>query len=185
MPISTTSCDRLAEQRILVGIELVVVALPSGLRRRSTSSSRSSRSSGSPWRAQNSVSFAICGLVDVGALDALQLRRADRREQHVALAEQRLGAVLVEDHARVGLRADTAKAIRDGTLALIMPVMTSTRGRLRREHEVDADRARLLREADDRVLDVGRRDHHQVGELVDHAEDVRQRLVLVGDAGGG
>ena len=56
-----------------------------------------------------------------------------------------------------------------------MPVMTSTRGRLRREHEVDADRARLLREADDRVLDVGGRDHHQVGELVDHAEDVRQR----------
>ena len=67
----------------------------------------------------------------------------------------------------------TAKAIRDGTLALIMPVMTSTRGRLRGEHEVDADRARLLRDPDDRVLDVGRRDHHQVGELVDHAEDVR------------
>ena len=72
---------------------------------------------------------------------------------------------------------ETANAIRDGTLALIMPVMTSTRGRLRGEHEVDADRARLLREADDRVLDVGRRDHHQVGELVDDAEDVRQRLV--------
>ena len=70
---------------------------------------------------------------------------------------------------------DTANAIRDGTFALIMPVITSTRGRLRREHEVDADRARLLREADDRVLDVGRRDHHQVGELVDHAQDVRQR----------
>ena len=70
---------------------------------------------------------------------------------------------------------ETAKAIRDGTLALIMPVMTSTRGRLRGEHEVDADRARLLREADDRVLDVGGRDHHQVGELVDHAQDVGQR----------
>ena len=56
-----------------------------------------------------------------------------------------------------------------------MPVITSTRGRLGREHEVDADGAGLLREADDRVLDVGGRDHHQVGELVDHAEDVRQR----------
>ena len=53
---------------------------------------------------------------------------------------------------------------------------------LRGEHEVDADRAGLLGEADDRVLDVGGRDHHQVGELVDDAEDVRQRLVAVLDA---
>jgi hypothetical protein len=45
-------------------------------------------------------------LVDVRALDALELRRADGREEHVALAQQRLGAVLVEDHARVGLRGD-------------------------------------------------------------------------------
>ena len=37
------------------------------------------------------------------ALDALQLVRADGREQHVALAEQRLGPVLIEDHARIGL----------------------------------------------------------------------------------
>ncbi len=40
---------------------------------------------------------------------------------------------------------------------------------------MDADRAGLLGQADDRVLDVGRRDHHQVGELVDHAQDVGQR----------
>ena len=40
---------------------------------------------------------------------------------------------------------------------------------------MDADRARLLGQADDRVLDVGRRDHHQVGELVDDAQHVRQR----------
>ena len=70
---------------------------------------------------------------------------------------------------------DTAKAIREGTLALIMPGDHVDARALRREHEVDADRARLLREADDRVLDVGRRDHHQVRELVDHAEDVGQR----------
>ena len=77
---------------------------------------------------------------------------------------------------------ETENAIRLGTLALIMPVMTSTRGRLRGEHEVDADRARLLGEADDRVLDVGGRDHHQVGELVDHAQDVGQRRLAGGDA---
>ena len=39
---------------------------------------------------------------------------------------------------------------------------------------MDADGARLLCEADDGVLDRLRRDHHQVGELVDHDEDVRQ-----------
>ena len=70
---------------------------------------------------------------------------------------------------------DTAKAIRDGTLALIMPGDDVHARALGGEHEVDADRARLLGDADDRVLDVGRRDHHQVGELVDHAQDVGQR----------
>ena len=39
---------------------------------------------------------------------------------------------------------------------------------------MDADGARLLREPDDRVLDVLRADHHQVGELVDHDEQVRE-----------
>ena len=67
---------------------------------------------------------------------------------------------------------ETAKAIRDGTLALIMPGDHVDARALRREHEVDAHRARLLGQPDDRVLDVGRRDHHQVGELVDHAQDV-------------
>ena len=39
------------------------------------------------------------GLVDIGALDPLEPGGADRREQHVALAEQRFGAVVVEDPA--------------------------------------------------------------------------------------
>ncbi len=121
------------------------------------------------------------GLVDVGALDALQARRADRREQHVALAEQRLGAVLVEDHARVGLRGDGERdPARDVGLDHAGDDVHA-RG-LRGEHEVDADRARLLREPDDRVLDVGGRDHHQVGELVDHAQDVGQRRLVAAGA---
>ena len=117
-------------------------------------------------------------LVDVGALDALQPRGADRREEHVALAEQRLGAVLVEDHARVGLRADREGDPRRDVGLDHARDDVDARG-LRREHEVDADRARLLGQADDRVLDVGGRDHHQVGELVDDAQDVGQRLVAL------
>ena len=42
---------------------------------------------------------------------------------------------------------------------------------------MDTGGAGQLRDPHDRVLDVTRRDHHQVGELVDHAEDVRQGLV--------
>ncbi len=40
---------------------------------------------------------------------------------------------------------------------------------------MDADRAGLLRQPDHAVLDRLRRDHHQVGELVDHDQQVRQR----------
>ena len=84
-------------------------------------------------------------------------------------------APFVSRMTRESVCDETANAIRDGTFALIIPVMTSTDGPLRREHEVDADGARLLREADDRVLDRLRRDHHQVGELVDDDEEVRHR----------
>ena len=74
---------------------------------------------------------------------------------------------------------ETANAIRAGTFALIMPVITSALGRWVASTQMDAHRARLLREADDRVLDVGGGDHHQVGELVDHAEDVGQRRLAL------
>ena len=70
---------------------------------------------------------------------------------------------------------ETAKAIRDGHVGLDHAGDHVHARALGREHEVDPDRARLLGEADDRVLDVGGRDHHQVRELVDHAQDVGQR----------
>ena len=77
---------------------------------------------------------------------------------------------------------ETEKAMRDGTFALIMPGDHVDARALRGEHEVDPDRARLLREADDRVLHVGGGDHHQVRKLVDHAQDVRQRRLAALDA---
>ena len=42
---------------------------------------------------------------------------------------------------------------------------------------MDADGARLLREPDDGVLDRLGADHHQVGELVDHDQQVGQRVL--------
>ena len=47
---------------------------------------------------------------------------------------------------------------------------------LRGDDEVDADGAGLLGDAGDRLLDVAGRHHHQVVELVDDDDDVRQPL---------
>ena len=52
-----------------------------------------------------------------------------RQQQHVALADQLLGARLVEDDPAVGEADDTANAMRAGMLALMTPVMTLTDGR--------------------------------------------------------
>ena len=111
-------------------------------------------------------------LGDERALDARRARLAGRAEQHVALPEQRLGAVLVEDHARVGLRGDRERDPRRHVRLDHAGDHVGARA-LGGEHQVDAHGARLLRQPDDRVLHVGGRDHHQVGELVDHAQDVR------------
>ena len=64
-------------------------------------------------------------------------------------------------------------------LALITPVMTSTDGRCVAITRWMPDGARHLRDAADARLDVARSHHHQVVELVDDDEDVRQALVAL------
>ncbi len=71
----------------------------------------------------------------------------------------------------------TANAMRDGTLALINPVMTSTDGRC-----VATIRWMPVARASwamphDRRFDLRRCDQHQIGKLVDDDDDVRQRFV--------
>src|SRR5262245_28206959 len=93
--------DRAVEERVFVGVELLVRIRVLG------------------WRLggleERWIEFLLplCAallddqrdllLADVGTLDALQPRGAERLEEHVALAEEALGAALVDDHARVGL----------------------------------------------------------------------------------
>src|SRR5690554_6292395 len=67
-------------------------------------------------------------VVDEGAMDPGRHPRARGQVEHVTVAQQVLGAALVEDGARVD-REETWKAIRVGMLALISPVTTSTEGR--------------------------------------------------------
>ena len=76
---------------------------------------------------------------------------------------------------RLSASDEVAKASRLGTLALIRPGHDVDRRALRREHQVDAGGPGQLGDADDRVLDVARRDHHQVGELVDDDQQIGVR----------
>ena len=99
---------------------------------------------------------------DKGGVHADQARGAWRQEEHVAAAEQRLGAVRVEDGARVGLGGQ-AEAHAGRHVGLDEAGDHVDRRPLRREDEVDADRARHLREAGDGFFDVRLIKHHQVG----------------------
>ena len=71
--------------------------------------------------------------------------------------------------------ADTWNAMRHGMLALMRPVMTSTDGRCVARIEVDARRTRFLRQPRDELLDLLADDHHEIGQLVDDDDDIRQR----------
>ena len=68
--------------------------------------------------------------------------------------------------------------MRVGMFALMSPVMTSTEGRC-----VASTRwirgARLAGEPGDELLYFLADDHHEIGELVDHHDDVRHRLKLL------
>ena len=103
-----------------------------------------------------------------------RLTRTHRKEQRVALADELLGTRLVEDDPAVGeARGGERQPARHVGLDETGDDVDARP--LRREHEVDPDRARHLGDPADRVLDVTRRDHHQVGELVDDDEEIRVR----------
>ncbi len=99
----------------------------------------------------------------VGDEDTLEPHRAGqvgRLVEHVAAPDEVLGAGRVEDRPRVDLRGHGE---RDAALG--------------REDHVDPGRPRLLGEADDGVLDVLALAHHEVGQLVDDDDDVRQAVL--------
>ncbi len=111
-------------------------------------------------------------------MQAHQAAGARRQKEHVAAAQQRFGAVGVEDGARVDLGGQ-AEADARGNVGLDEAGDDVDAGPLRGEDEVNADGARHLREARDGLFDVGAVEHHQVGELVDDDDDVGQRLFLL------
>ena len=109
-------------------------------------------------------------------MDADDLLAAGHVE-HVALAEQLLGALLAEDGAAVDLAGDL-EADAGRQVGLDDAGDDVDRRPLRRHDQVDAGGARLLREPLDQELDLLAGGHHQVGELVDDDDDLRQHLVF-------
>ena len=86
----------------------------------------------------------------------------------------RLSAPFESRITRESVCDETANAIRDGTFALIIPVITSTDGRCvasTRWMPTARDFCARRMTASSTVL---RADHHQVGELVDHDQQVGQ-----------
>ena len=77
---------------------------------------------------------------------------------------------------RLSASEETAKAMRLGHVGLDDAGDDVDARTLGREHQVDADGARHLGDAHDRLLDVARRHHHQVVELVDDDHDVGELL---------
>ena len=164
--------DRPVEQRILVGVELALVAvavvgehlrqleealvdlLLALARVCSTMSAISSSVTNAPWtRCRREVPSGL---------------------KSMSPWPSRLSAPFESRITRESVCEETANAIRDGTFALIIPVITSTDGRCVASTRWmptarDFCASRMIG-----VLDLLRADHHQVGELVDHDQQVRQ-----------
>src|SRR5207247_2498887 len=105
------------------------------------------------------------------ALRADQSRSARREIKHVALAKQSIGAVFIENNATVDLARDLK---RDPARNVRLDHAGDDIGprRLGGENNVNAGRARHLRDARDRALHVRWRGLHQVGQFVDDYDDV-------------
>ena len=97
--------------------------------------------------------------------------------EHVALAEQLLGALLAENGAAVDLRGDLEAHPRREVRLDRAGDDVDARA-LRRGDEMDAGGARHLRKPLHRRLDVLAGDHHQVGHLVDDHDDIGHRVVV-------
>ena len=115
---------------------------------------------------------------DEAALYAGRLALTERRIQHIALADQLFRAGRIQNDAGFDLaghrKRDTRRNIR-----LHDTGDNVSRRTLRCDNKVHACGSRLLRDTADGVLDFLCGDHHQVGQLVDDDDDLRQHLILL------
>ena len=92
--------------------------------------------------------------------------RFPRQIQHVTVTQQCLCPHLIENRARIHLRRnlkrDTARNV-----GLDEAGDDIDRWALRRQDQMNARRAGLLRQPCDQLLDLLADDHHEIGELID------------------
>ena len=115
-------------------------------------------------------------VADERAVDAAD-RIGVRLVEHVALAQQLLGALFAQDRAAVDPAGDR-KAHPSRQVGLDHPGDDVDRGALGGHDQVDARGAAFLAKALDQHLDLLAEDHHQVGQFVDDQHDLRQRRIV-------
>ena len=116
----------------------------------------------------NSFAWRVDFLVtDKCAVHAHREAGARRQVQHVAHAQQALGAHLVQDGAAVDLAAHL-EAQTGGDVGLDQAGDHVHAGALGGQDQVDARRTGLLGQAGNQLFDFLAHHHHQVGQLVDH-----------------
>ena len=113
----------------------------------------------------------------VGALCTKQRLGVRILVEHVSVADQLVGALVVEDRPRVDplgdLEGDPGRHV-----ALDQAGDDVDRGTLGRHDQVDADGSRQLGQAGDVTFDILARSHHEICELVDDQDDVGQLFLL-------
>src|ERR1019366_7613793 len=114
-------------------------------------------------------------VADESAVHAHRNPAPGRQVEHVAHAEQGFGTHLVEDGARIDLARDLEREPRRD-VGLDEAGDHVDAGPLRRQDQMHAGGARLLRQSRDQLLDLLADDHHEIGKLVDDDDDIGQAL---------
>ena len=110
-----------------------------------------------------------------GALPANELARAGEEEQHIAVPEELLRAFGVQNDLTVGAARDAERDARR-EVRLDQTGNDVDRRLLRRQDQVNTDRAALLRQTDDVPLDVFARRHNHIRHFVGDNDDARHRF---------
>ena len=116
---------------------------------------------------------------DEAALYAGRLALTERCIQHITLADQLFCAGRVQNDTRLDLAGYRKRDTRRD-ICLHDTGDNVSRRTLRCYNKVHACGSCLLRDTADGVLDFLGGDHHQVSQLVDNDDDLRQHLILLG-----
>ena len=106
----------------------------------------------------------------IRALAAQHGARARPEKQHISIAQQFLGAHLVENDSAIRSTCDLERKSR-GQVGLDQAGDDVHRRLLRGENQVDPDSSALLRQANNMLFHFLSRCHHQVGNFVSHNDD--------------